>query len=210
MWNTPVQSSEEVSKDLGIYAQDSMKFRRFSISPGLRFEWFASQVNPQEAPAGRFVPARTFPEREIAPKWFDVSPRLGIVYDLFGDAKTAIKYDVGKYVHNLTLSLADRYNPMFATTDTPVGRLLPEWPRRPEHMRVRIRAAPTAIGSFQDWEMGRAAFRTLDLVCCEFDGSRLEARLVLRMGLSVDHELSPRLGVSAGWYHTDYINMRTY
>ena len=40
-----------------------------------------------------------------------------MVYDLFGNAKTAVKYDVGKYVHNLTLSLVDRYNPMFATTD---------------------------------------------------------------------------------------------
>jgi hypothetical protein len=30
------------------------------------------------------------------------------------------------------------------------------------------------------------------------------------MGLSVDHELLPRLGVSAGWYYTDYKNMRTY
>lgn len=210
VWNTPVQSSEEVSKDLGIYAQDSMKFRRFSISPGVRFEWFASQVNPQEAPAGRFVPARTFPEREIAPKWFDVSPRLGIVYDLFGDAKTAVKYDVGKYVHNLTLSLADRYNPMFATTDT---RLWGDCYRDGPGGLTCTGANPYGTNRdriVQDWEIGPSGVSNFGSRVVNSTDPDLKRDWYLRMGLSVDHELSPRLGVSAGWYYTDYVNMRTY
>ena len=58
VWNTPVDSSGQVNKDLGMYAQDSLKFGRLALSPGVRLEWFDSQVNQQER-GGRTVRGRT-------------------------------------------------------------------------------------------------------------------------------------------------------
>ena len=48
------------------------------------------------------VPARYFPARNNVPNWNDVAPRLGMIYDLFGDGKTAIKAGFNKYMHPVT------------------------------------------------------------------------------------------------------------
>ena len=45
-----------------------------------------------------FVPvARSYPRQDVV-SWKDVSPRLGVAYDLFGDGKTAIKASANRYV----------------------------------------------------------------------------------------------------------------
>ena len=48
--------------------------------------------------AGRFVPARFFPEDRGLLKWGpDYAPRMAAVYDLFGDGRTALKTNFSKY-----------------------------------------------------------------------------------------------------------------
>ena len=210
VWNTPLISNSQVNKDLGVFVQDSMRFQRLAVNPGVRFEWFDTQVNQGAAPAGRFVAARDFPELKIAPAWFDVSPRLGLVYDLFGDAKTAIKYDVGKYVHNLTLSLADRYNPIFATTDR---RLWGDCYRDGANGLSCSGANPYGTNGdriVQDWEIGPSGISNFGARTVNSTDPDLKRDYYIRTGLSVDHELFPRVGVSAGWYWTGYKSMRTY
>jgi len=46
------------------------------------------------------------------PSWKDLSPRVGVAYDLFGDGKTALKAALGRYVASEGLSLADANNPI--------------------------------------------------------------------------------------------------
>jgi hypothetical protein len=116
--NTPVESNERIKYDLGLFVQDSWTFKRLTVNPGVRFEFFNTYVAVQEAPAGRFVPARQFSKIEDLPNWKDWTPRLGGVYDLFGDGKTAIKANVGKYVRAFsTVGFAQVYNPMAIQTD---------------------------------------------------------------------------------------------
>jgi len=67
--------------------------------------------------AGRFVPARSFPEIEV-PSWTNVSPRLGAAYDLFGTGKTALKGNIGLYVQSEGTGFANTYNPQIFSTDT--------------------------------------------------------------------------------------------
>ncbi len=98
--------------------QDSWTYKRLTINPGIRFELFNTYVPAQASPAGRFVPARQFDKIENLPNWRDVAPRLGAVYDLFGDGKTAIKGHVGKYMQAFsTVGFAAVYNPMVIPTD---------------------------------------------------------------------------------------------
>ena len=54
------------------------------------------------------------------PSWFDVTPRFGVAYDLFGNAKTALKGSVNKYMAGQTLGFAQRYNP-FSVADATRG-----------------------------------------------------------------------------------------
>ena len=65
--NTPVLNRGEVNSDLGVYIQDTWTRRRLTLSTGLRWDHFNSSLPAQSAPAGRFVPARDFPEVTISP-----------------------------------------------------------------------------------------------------------------------------------------------
>ena len=116
--NTPVITRETIKYDLGLFAQDSWTFKRMTLNPGLRIEMFNTYVAEQVAPAGRFVPARHFDRIENLPNWRDWAPRLGGVYDLSGDGKTALKAHVGKYMRAFsTVGFANVYNPMAIQTD---------------------------------------------------------------------------------------------
>jgi hypothetical protein len=46
------------------------------------------------------------------PVFTDLSPRFGVAYDLFGNGKTALKANFGKYVQSFSSNLGDDYNPM--------------------------------------------------------------------------------------------------
>jgi hypothetical protein len=87
-----------VRAELGLYAQDKWTVKRFTVNAGLRYDynytgWQAFHLGP-----GPLVPTRSidFPDTP----WYtfkDLSPRLGVAYDLFGNGKTAVKANIGKY-----------------------------------------------------------------------------------------------------------------
>ncbi len=116
--NTPQDTREVIKYDLGIYVQDSLRWNRLTVNPGLRVELFNTYVPAQASAAGRFVPARAFDTIENLPSWKDIAPRLGFVYDVFGDSKTALKVHVGKYMRAFsTVGFAQVYNPNTLQTD---------------------------------------------------------------------------------------------
>jgi hypothetical protein len=92
--------------------------RRFTINPGLRFDYFNSSIPEQSVPAGRFVPARHFDAIPNIANWKNVSPRVGASYDIFGNGKTAIKGTLGAYVQSQGTGFAATYNPVVISTDT--------------------------------------------------------------------------------------------
>lgn len=118
VYSTPQEAAERIKYDMGIYVQDTYTRRRLTITPGVRFELFNTFVPTQASPAGRFVPFRQFDKIENLPNWRDVAPRFQAVYDLFGNGRTAIKGNVGKYMQAFsTVGFAAVYNPMVIQTD---------------------------------------------------------------------------------------------
>ena len=117
--NTPTLNINRLNADLGFYMQDTWRVTdRLTLSPGLRFEYLNAQMVGASVPAGRFVPARSFPDIENLPNWFNLAPRFGAAYDLTGDAKTALKGTVNKYNRSFLVDLAAQYNPLVLQTDT--------------------------------------------------------------------------------------------
>jgi hypothetical protein len=122
-YNTPTVARPHLDADLGIYAMDTWHFKRVSLTAGLRWEYLAAHIEPESAPAGRFVPARnygrvdcnTVPGMGCFKNW---EPRLGITYDVFGNHKTAVKAGFGKYNLPIVSSVLNNFNPMFLTTQT--------------------------------------------------------------------------------------------
>src|SRR4029453_16743209 len=116
--NSPLVYGEKLNKDLGIYPQDAWRLNRLTANLGIRWETLNASVMAGSSPAGRFVPARTFPEIKDVPDWNDFAPRLGLVYDLFGNGKTAVKYSLNKYNLSRTTGIAANYNPLLSQTAT--------------------------------------------------------------------------------------------
>src|SRR5207247_5187021 len=101
-----------LNTDHGYYVQDKGTLGRITLNAGVRLDHFNSSIPEQTAAAGRFVPARHFDAIPDVPNWNDGSLRVGVAYDLFGNGKTAIKVNAGKYVLGNVVAYATARNPL--------------------------------------------------------------------------------------------------
>jgi hypothetical protein len=115
---SPIQYHETLRYNMGIYAQDQWRINRLTLNYGVRVDFLNARVDAQDIPAGPFTPARNFDAVEDVPNWKDVDPRFGIVYDLFGDGKTAIKASIGRYVVGDAYTIARAVNPVQSTVNS--------------------------------------------------------------------------------------------
>jgi hypothetical protein len=188
VYSTPQEAAERIKYDLGIYIQDTYTRQRLSVSPGIRFELFNTFVPAQASPAGRFVPFRQFDKIENLPNWKDAAPRLGAVYDLTGNGRTAIKGHVGKYMQAFsTVGFAAVYNPMVIASDR------------------RTWSDPNRDDIAQDNEIGPvntpfnvsgASNRTPD--------PNIKRPYQWETSLGIQREIVSGISVSAGWIHRNF------
>ncbi len=122
-YNTPTYIKNRLNHDLGIYATDTWHINRLSVTAGVRWEYLSAQVDPESAPAGRFTGPRNFPKIDCSvikglscfKTW---SPRIGFVYDVFGDHKTAVKAGIGKFNSPIAAGVVTNFNPMTLKSQT--------------------------------------------------------------------------------------------
>src|SRR6185437_4102440 len=120
-YNTPTYSKPRLNADLALYGMDTWHFKRLSLTAGLRWEYLSSQIDAETAPAGRFVGVRNFPKVDCntikgLSCFSNWAPRVGAIYDLFGNHKTALKAGFGKYNTPIATSIVNNFNPMFTTS----------------------------------------------------------------------------------------------
>ena len=84
-----------------LYAQDSMAFKRLTITAGLRWERLNGYLPEQSSPPSAFFPAlvRSFPEKPDVVDWSTAGPRISGAYDLMGNGRTALKVAAGRYYY---------------------------------------------------------------------------------------------------------------
>jgi hypothetical protein len=102
----PATFAERVNYNIGLYAQDQWTVKRLTLNLGVRADFLNSQVGAQHLPAGLLIGERDFPAIESVPNWSDLSPRLGVAYDPFGNGRTALKATLARYVPPGTTSSA--------------------------------------------------------------------------------------------------------
>jgi len=84
-----------------VYAQDSFTFERLTVSGALRYDRARSWAPGDEnrIHAGPFNPAPVVFQRvEGVNAYNDISPRVGAAYDVFGNGRTSIRVNWGKYL----------------------------------------------------------------------------------------------------------------
>ena len=205
VYNTPTRLYALMGADFGLYLQDSWTLRRLTINPGIRYEYFNSSAQANAVEAGRFVPARSFAEIPDIPNWKNFAPRLGVVYDLTGDAKTAVKASVNKYNRNFTTDFANRYNPLALQSDT---RNWSDCDFLPGTSTCSTRVLATnkdniaqdnEIGPSNNLNFGRAPARHAD--------PAIKRPYDIEYSLSVVRQLRTGVSVTAAWYRRDTYNL---
>ena len=186
VYNTPQNSKADMNRDMGIYAQDSWTFGRFTLIPGVRFENFVGSVAAQEAPAGRFVPAKKFAAIEDLPNWKDVSPRFGMAWDVQGNGKTAVKFGMGKYMRAYTTGFADLYDPNILDTDT------------------RTWSDLNGDNIAQIAELGPSQNKTFGIKAARRPADGIRRPYQIEMNASVQREIMSGLSVNVSYFRRDY------
>ena len=104
-----------------LYAQDTWTHDRLTLQGAVRFD-LASSFSPAEhngtSVTSPFNPAPITIERtDGVSSYKDLSPRIGLAYDVFGNGKTAVKFNFGRY-------LAPATNDTIYTQNNPANRIV--------------------------------------------------------------------------------------
>ena len=198
---TPFLQINRVRPNIGIFAQDQWTLRRLTMNMGLRFDYFRSDYPDQTVPPTEFVPVtRSFPGLE-AVNWKDLSPRLGVSYDLFGNGKTALKASANRYIQGEGVTRASTINPIGSNnsvtrqwTDLNRDRIVQGDPFDPAANGELGRSNNLSFGkpviTFRydpDWAMGFG-----------------QRQYNWEFSTAVQHELMPRMSVSAAYFRRIY------
>jgi hypothetical protein len=120
--STPVTAQTNVKANIGIYVQDQWRVSRLTVNAGVRFDYLNAYIPVQSQPATRFASALEIDEPiKNLPNWKDVSPRVGASYDVFGDGRTAIKWNIGRYLELTGTGIAEVIHPMWVSGNIATG-----------------------------------------------------------------------------------------
>ena len=202
------------------YAQDTYTRARLTLQGGIRYDGIGTGY-PDAGVGGpdyQLMPTRIFYAAGTTDEihWKDITPRVGAAYDLFGNGKTAIKVNVGKYPTALTASNSDLdLHPLIrialATTRTwndsfyPVGD-----PRRGNYVPdcdLKATGANLECGAMDNQNFGKEIFtKAFDPDLIHGWGKRTYN---WEMGVSVQQELVPRVGLTVGYFRRSFGNFYT-
>jgi hypothetical protein len=89
-----------------VYAQDSWTRGRLTMQGALRYDhaqsWHPSSANGTMATSQWNAEPITFERTASVRGYNDISPRLGLAYDLLGTGRTAVKFNAGRYLDAAT------------------------------------------------------------------------------------------------------------
>jgi hypothetical protein len=192
--NGPTTAEQKVKSDLGTFVQDTWTMNRLTLNLGARYDHFNAEVPAQSSAAGPWIAARNFAAIEDVPSWNDWSVRLAASYDLSGTGKTALKVNASKYIASQAAGYAANFNGMTYSTQTR-GWLDAD----------RNGSIFDTAGNIQTGEVigGTSNFGQIT--------SRPDPNLLRgynwEYNTSVQHELFPRVSVSAGFYRRQFYNL---
>jgi hypothetical protein len=206
IWAVPHEIQQQ-GRDIALYAQDQWTIRRLTLNLGARLNNLNGSVPATNLPAGPFVPARSFPAVKNVPNYWNLNPRVGAAFDLFGDGRTAVKVSLG------------RFNPYGATegaaapgaVDIPAGNQAASTTRNwtdsdadyvPD-CDLRSPAANGECGPWSDLTFGQIRAANTRRAPDALEGFNRQF-YNWRASASVQRELAPNIALNVGYHRTWY------
>jgi hypothetical protein len=206
--STPYTRGVDVHHDLGVFAQDKWTTGRWTISAGIRYDYFSSGFPEQTLGPTPLLPTRdiSYPELDNL-SYHNITPKTGVAYDVFGTGKTAVKVSLNKYLAGYgTSGLASDPNPILNQV-TSATRVWTDADR--DYVPDCNLLDPNANGECQ--RLSDANFGTVR------QGSAYAADITRgwdardfnwEFSTGVQHEVLPRLSVDVSYFRRWYGNFR--
>jgi len=212
----PTDRRNGIKADTGMYVQDKWTIRRATVNAGLRYDWFIGESQESDVLPSRFNGGQHYgkcPDGNNDPKagcvgtvqnWKDLSPRVGVALDLFGDGRTAVKGSVARYVNGEQIAVADAINPVSALSITD---------RRP-WTDVDGNGLPLdANGNIQFNELSASTSTPTfgrNVSTTSYDPGVLNGWFKrgynMEYTVAVQHQLAPRISVNGSWFRRSFGN----
>jgi hypothetical protein len=195
-----------------LYAQDTWTRNRLTLQGGLRYDAIVSNY-PDSSVGG---PGYALMPNAISyaagttegVNWKDITPRMSAAYDLFGNGRTAVKVNLGKYVQALTASNSDMdMNPLIRTALS-TTRTWTDADRDyvPDCDLINTQANGEC-GRMDNQNFGTEVFtRFFDP---EFINGWNKRGNNWEFGAAVQHELATRIGLTVGYFRRSFGNFYT-
>ncbi|MBI4521405.1 MAG: TonB-dependent receptor [Gemmatimonadetes bacterium] len=215
----PRWNQHDRTQTLGLYAQDQWTIGRLTLQGGLRYDrawsWAPADGNGTTG-TSRFNPQPISFERTVSVRGYnDITPRFGIAYDLFGNGRTALKVNGGKYLEAATSDAIYSSNNPAARIITRVGSgpgsAARGWTDGNQNFMVDCDLLNPALQN--NLASGGDLCAALGGVNLNFGNANPNTTTInpdilggwgvrpydWQLGASVQHELLPRLSVEAGY-----------
>jgi hypothetical protein len=181
-YNTPLRNQNNTDEH-GVYIQDRWRpGRKLTVNLGVRVEKVNQWSPPTCQEANTFIGQQCYPENR-APAWLDVAPRFSMIYDLFGDGSTALKFSANRYWPSIGTGLIDSVNPVQQVNDTRT------WTDRNGDLIPQL----SELGPSTGYPTGTS--NRLD--------PNLERPIVNEVNVEIERQLPGQVVVGFGYYHRE-------
>jgi hypothetical protein len=203
---TPFQRQENLNMEAGLYAQDQWTVSHLTINAGIRFDHLNESVPAQQLPAVEFLGARTFAAVPNVPNWNDLSPRLGVSYDLFGNGKTALKATLNRYVTSETLAFAQANDPVLTSVNSATRTWTDSNRNYVPDCDLLNPLANGECGQLNNLNFGKSNITTT------YDNALRSGRNVRpadwETSVGIQHELLPNVSMNVTYFRRWYVNFQ--
>jgi hypothetical protein len=184
-----------------LFAQDQWTSGRLTLQGGVRYDHMLSSY-----PESQIGPFRTLPVPIVYPSrstegvnWDDITPRVGVAYDVFGNGKTAVKVNLGKYMQAFTATNSDMdLNPLIRTSVSTTRQWTDTNKDYFPNCDLTNPNKNGECGDMSDKNVGKPVFsRFYDPELISGWGTRAYN---WEVGVSVQHEVVPRVSVNVGYF----------
>jgi hypothetical protein len=194
------------------YAQDTYTRSRLTLQGGVRYDAIVSNY-PDSSVGGAGYALMPNQISYAAGStegvnWKDLTPRISAAYDVFGNGRTAVKVNLGKYVQALTASNSDMdMNPLIRTALSTTRTWTDTDRDYVPDCSLLDTQANGECGRMDNQNFGKEVFtRFFDE---EFINGWNKRGNNWELGVAVQQELAPRVGLTVGYFRRWFGNFYT-